>query len=295
MRVVWATDIHLNFLRADKRAAFYSSIRNHQPEAVFVTGDIAEAPSLKPLLTEMRRAIHVPLYFVLGNHDFYHDAISRVRSHVESWCGVHAGLIYLSASGVVELTPTIGLVGHDGWGDGRYGNYQLSPVSLSDQELIADFQQLDRDAVLNKLHALGDEAAGHMRETLQQALTRYPHVVCLTHVPPFKEACWYQGKMGNDDWLPYFACQAVGEVLRDISRERPDSRITVLCGHTHHAGIVQLQPNLRILTGSAEYGAPRIQNVFELEDFFSRSDWLKGGEASSTECYSAGGQVGTSK
>jgi len=298
MRVVWVTDIHLNFLGAKERTSFFSSICDCQPDAVFVTGDIAEAPSLKLLLDEMRLAIQAPLYFVLGNHDFYYGSIGQVRNSLERWCQEQSGLIYLSTIGLVELTPTTALVGHDGWGDGRYGNYHLSPVRLSDQELIADFQDLDRDAVLDKLHALGDEAASYLREGLDKALALYRQVICLTHVPPFKEACWYQGKMGNDDWLPYFACQATGEVLLDVSRERPDCHITVLCGHTHHAGIVQLRPHLRVITGSAEYGVPYIQNTFELEELFGHPDFLKsgeGGEARSGDMNPVGRQTGTPK
>jgi predicted phosphohydrolase len=298
MRVVWATDIHLNFLDAEGRASFFSSIRAHQPDVVFVTGDIAEAPSLPFLLDEMRRAIQVPLYFVLGNHDFYYGSILQVRNSLKNWCQVQPGLIYLSTTGLIELTPSTVLVGHDGWGDGRYGNYHASPVRLSDQELIVDFQDLDREAVLRTLHALGDEAASYLRERLDRALASYQHVICLTHVPPFKEACWYQGKMGDEDWLPYFACQAVGEVLLNVSRERPDSYITVLCGHTHHAGIVQLRPNLRVITGSAEYGASSIQDTFELDELFCQSGFLKGGdggEARTVEQEAAGRHPGTPK
>lgn len=270
MRVVWATDIHLNCLGPEERGVFFSSIRDQRPDAVFVTGDIAEAPSLTRLLHEMREAIHVPLYFVLGNHDFYYGSISQVRNSLRHSCQVQAGLTYLSTSGLVELTPTTALIGHDGWGDGRYGNYHLSPVRLSDQELIVDFQGLDREAVLGKLCALGDEAACYLRERLDDALASYQRVICLTHVPPFKEACWYQGKVGNDDWLPYFACQAVGEVLLNVSQERPDGHLIVLCGHTHHAGIAQIRPNLRVITGSAEYGAPCIQDSFDLEELFTQ-------------------------
>ena len=295
MRVVWATDIHLNFLSGEGRDTFYASIRDHHPDAVFVTGDIAEAPSLHTLLDDMRRAIGVPLYFVLGNHDFYYGSISQVRTGLKDWCQIQSGLTYLSTAGLVELSPTTALVGHDGWGDGRYGNYHLSPVRLSDQELIADFQDLDREAVLGTLHALGNEAAQYLRERLDEALASYRHVICLTHVPPFKEACWYQGKMGNDDWLPYFACQAVGEVLLHASRERPDCSITVLCGHTHHAGLVQLRPNLRVITGSAEYGAPCIQGVVEPEALFSASVFLKGGETLSEEQHATDRQAGTPK
>lgn len=271
MRIVWATDIHLNFPTPPERAAFYRRIADCRPDAVFVTGDIAEAPSLQPLLGEMLAAIKAPMYVVLGNHDFYYGSISRVRTDLTAWSRGQPGLTYLSTTGLVELTPTTVLIGHDGWGDGRYGNYHRSPVRLSDQELIEDFHGLDRKEVLDRLRALGDEAAENLREKLHLALTSYRQVVCLTHVPPFKEACWYQGKTGNDDWLPFFACRAVGEVLVNLSQARPDCRISVLCGHTHHEGVAQLSSNLRIFTGSAEYGAPHIQSIFELGALFDHT------------------------
>jgi predicted MPP superfamily phosphohydrolase len=249
MRVVWATDIHLNFLRPQERTAFFSSLHDSQPDAVFITGDIAEAHCLQELLHEIRQTMEVPLYFVLGNHDFYHGSIEAVRREVQDWCLTQPGLSYLSSSGLIELTPKTALIGHDGWGDGRFGNYEQSPVR----------------AVLAKLQALGDESAAYLHEVLIKALESYEQIMCLTHVPPFKEACWYQGKMGNDDWLPYFACKAVGEVLLEITQDRPDCHVTVLCGHTHHAGTVQMLPNLYVKTGSAEYGQPHVEEILTIE------------------------------
>ncbi len=265
MRVAWATDIHLNFLGPHGRAIFFSSLRDCQPDAVFVTGDIAEAPSLRELLHEMRQAIDVPLYFVLGNHDFYYGSIETVRRGIQDWCHTQSGLTYLSFSGLIELTSKTVLIGHDGWGDGRYGNYRQSPVKLNDQQLIRDFQGLNSAAVLAKLHALGDESALFLRDRLGKALASYEHVICLTHVPPFKEACWYQGKTGTDDWLPYFACKAVGAVLLEMIHNHPDVTVTVLCGHTHHGGIVEMFPNLYVKTGGAEYGQPYVEEILMIE------------------------------
>jgi len=264
MRIVWATDIHLNFLRPHERAEFFGNIRSQKADAVIVSGDIAESPCLRELLFEMQQAIDLPLYFVLGNHDFYHGSIETVRQDIQKWCLTQLNLHYLSALGPMELTHKTVLIGHDGWGDGRLGNYQQSPVRLSDQEVIRDFHGLDRNEVLAKLQALGDASAAYFRELLIKALDSYQQVLCLTHVPPFKEACWYEGKMGNDDWLPYFTCKAVGEVLLNVVQPRPDCQVTVLCGHTHHAGTVQMLPNLRVLTGSAEYGEPCISDVLEI-------------------------------
>ncbi|MDH5427015.1 MAG: metallophosphoesterase [Nitrospirota bacterium] len=265
MRVVWTTDIHLNFLQPHERADFYVAIQNYQPDAVFISGDIAEAPSLRDLLHEMQCAIDRPFYFVLGNHDFYHASIETVRREIEDWGLTQSGLIYLSTSGLIALTPQTALIGHDGWGDGRLGNYQQSPVRLSDQALIRDFQGLDRDAVLAKLQALGEASAASLRDVLTQAVDSYQQIVCLTHVPPFKEACWYEGKVGNDDWLPYFTCHAIGEVLLEMAHAHPDCQLTVLCGHTHHAGTVQMLPNLLVKTGSAEYGQPHLEDILMIE------------------------------
>ena len=264
MRIVWVTDIHLNFLRPHQRADFFASIRQVQPDAVFLTGDIAEAPSLRELLHEMHQAIDMPLYFVLGNHDFYHASIERVRYEIQDWCLTQPDLHYLSALGPIRLSSKTVLLGHDGWGDGRLGNYDDSPVRLSDQELIRDFQGLNRSGILKKLQALGDESAIYLQDVFVQVLDSFEQIICLTHVPPFKEACWYQGKMGNDDWLPYFTCQAVGEMLQKIARNQPHCQVTVLCGHTHHAGHIDMLPNLRVLTGSAEYGTPCISDILEI-------------------------------
>ena len=36
--------------------------------------------------------------------------------------------------------------------------------------------------------------------------------------------------------------------------------MTVLCGHTHGKGEVQILPNLIVKTGGADYGKPELQN-----------------------------------
>lgn len=265
MRVAWATDIHLNFLGPQGRMDFFDSIVAEQPDAVVITGDIAEAPSLTFHLEEMHRAVQRPLYYVLGNHDFYFGSIETVRHMVGGRNDHTPALTYLSDEQGLELAPGIGLVGVDGWGDGRYGDYWRSPVRLNDQVCIGDFQGLDRKEVLEKLHRLGEQEADCLRTRLSRVVRLYPRILVLTHVPPFKEACWYEGRMGNDDWLPFFTCKAVGDVLLEAAGQHPECDLTVLCGHTHHSGVVHMLSNLRVLTGSAEYGRPHVEQVLCLE------------------------------
>ncbi len=100
---------------------------------------------------------------------------------------------------------------------------------------------------------------------LPDALARFRHVIVLTHVPPFRESCWHEGKVSDDNWLPFFACKAVGDALREAMAAAPDRQMTVLCGHTHGSGEAQILPNLRVLTGGAVYGKPSVQRVIEVE------------------------------
>jgi hypothetical protein len=80
-----------------------------------------------------------------------------------------------------------------------------------------------------------------------------------------REACWYEGRISNDDWLPHFTCKAVGEVLLEGARASPGRQLLVLCGHTHGEGSAQPLPNLRVLTGGAEYGHPKLAGFFEID------------------------------
>ena len=136
---------------------------------------------------------------------------------------------------------------------------------LNDYLLIEELAGLDKRDRLERLHALGDEAAAHFRAVLPEALARFRRLIVLTHVPPFREACWHRGRISDDDWLPHFACQAVGEVLVEAMAAHPECEMTVLCGHTHSPGEAQVLPNLRVLTGGAEYGRPEVQRVLEVE------------------------------
>jgi Icc protein len=267
VRVAWLTDIHLNFLQPAARSIFFDRLAKQAFDAVLVGGDIGEGQSVAGYLAAMADALRVPIYFVLGNHDFYRSSLRATRSSVASLVTSQTAgswyLHYLSESGVVSLTPTIALVGHDSWADGRLGNFFGSSVMLNDYVLIADFENLYQKERFAKLNALGDEAAAFLETRTVEALASHQHVVVLTHVPPFREACWHEGRISDDDWIPHFACRAVGERLATVARAHPEQSVMVLCGHTHSPGVAQILPNLVVYTGAAEYGNPMVQRVFE--------------------------------
>jgi predicted MPP superfamily phosphohydrolase len=263
-RVVWLTDLHLNFLRYDQVEQFLDVLAAADPSAVLIGGDIAEAHDVGRYLERLDDRLQAPIYFVLGNHDFYFGSLRRVRRRMEALCRERPNLVYLSTSPAIELSPEVALVGHDGWADGRLGNYETSLVMMNDFRLIEELAGMTKLERRPLLESLAKEAAAHLRETLPAALATHRQAFVLTHVPPFREACWHEGQISDDQWLPHFTCRAVGDALLDIADGHPDRQITVLCGHTHGGGQAKLRDNLLVLTGGAVYGEPEVQRVFEL-------------------------------
>src|SRR5262249_47567983 len=82
MKIAWLTDIHLNFLDRNSRKRFYEFLVISKADLVMISGDIAEAPSVKDILTEMGKEINRPIYFVLGNHDYYFGYVQEVRDEM---------------------------------------------------------------------------------------------------------------------------------------------------------------------------------------------------------------------
>jgi predicted phosphohydrolase len=263
VRATWLTDIHLNFLRPLALQAFYERVREEQPQVLLVTGDIGESDSVMRFLEELGAI--APVYFVLGNHDYYRSSIAAVRGAMERLDGVAT---WLPAHEPMRLTSNIALIGIDGWGDARCGELE-STVQLSDWNLIDELKRCkDKAARIETLQRLGSNEARALRDRLTR-VPEAPHLLVLTHVPPYPEACVYDGVQSTPPWLPWFTCIATGEVLDEYANAHPDQRITVLCGHSHGAGTFQRLPNLEVRTGGwppgiEGYGNPIVQATLEL-------------------------------
>ena len=276
MKLAWLTDVHLNFVSPDEVSSLAQRIVESGADASLVGGDIAEADSFADVLRQLSRESNIPLHFVLGNHDYYRGSIAGVREIAVAVSRESSSLKWLPDAGIIQLTDKTALVGHGGWGDGRIGRFFESHVVLNDYALIEELQELHRTDLLppesiltSELHAklgeLGDEAADHFRQILPQALKTSERIVVLTHVPPYREACWHESQLSDDNWAPHFTCKAVGDVLVEFMSAHPDRTMTVLCGHTHSSGHAQILENLEVFTGDAVYGQPKIQQVLDVE------------------------------
>ncbi len=53
MKLLWLTDIHLNFLDETQRLFFYQDIVKRPHDGLLISGDIAEASSIAVILSEI--------------------------------------------------------------------------------------------------------------------------------------------------------------------------------------------------------------------------------------------------
>jgi 3',5'-cyclic AMP phosphodiesterase CpdA len=268
MRLAWATDVHLEFAEETMRSIFAKEIINQKADALLLTGDIANSKLIDRLLRELQERIDIPIYFNMGNHDFYGGHISLGRRWAEDITKSDVPLFWIEGAGPVPLGDDVGLVGVDGWGDGQLGSPYSSDVLLNDWDLIKEFAKEDalynREARMKLLRRYGNRARVEICAQLRNALPRFKRLLLMTHVPPWKEATWHEGAHSNDDWLPWFSCKAVGDAIVEEAAKYGDRQITVLCGHTHGKGYSRINHQVDVHTGGARYRSPEVQCSFQI-------------------------------
>ncbi|MDG2220004.1 MAG: metallophosphoesterase [Rubripirellula sp.] len=263
MRLIWTTDLHLDHTAERDRLRWIESIASQGADGVVITGDISEGDDVIAQLQYLANSISMPIFFVLGNHDFYHGSIGTTRQRVVHAARESDNLHYLTDTGAIALgdDALVTLVGEDGWGDASEGNYEDTPIELKDFRLIEDFHQTDSSTWKQQLNRLGAEAAARLQAKLESISPATRQVIIATHVPPFCEACWYEGKTTDENWAPFFVCGQLGKMLLSHADHHPDQQFTVLCGHTHHDGTAKMSDNLIVRTGAADFGHPKIEGT----------------------------------
>ncbi len=268
MKLCWLTDIHLNFIGAGHCRRFFKEVAAVDCDAIVISGDIAEAPSVEIFLSDMAEIVKRPIYYVLGNHDYYYNSIKEVRNEISHFAHVQKYLFWLHEMDPIKLKDGVFMLGVDGWADARYGDYQKSDVILNDSRFIEELAQnfaLGREPLQHKMQELADIDAQRLAVLLNEVLQQSVHkIVLITHVPPFPDACWHAGHPSDDHWLPFFSSKAIGDLLLDFANQHPDIEILVLCGHTHAEFEYNPHENLTVKVGRAQYGEPEVQSVISL-------------------------------
>ncbi|MEI6279595.1 MAG: metallophosphoesterase [Verrucomicrobiae bacterium] len=249
--LLWITDAHLDHLSDTAEDAWFEKLGKSRADMLLLGGDTANARIFLRMLGRVEEVFSGKVALVAGNHDYYHTSISEFREKL-------AGL---QRSGVVVFEPgcqseplpvaeTVYLCGSGGWGDACAGLADASGMALNDENLIAELRAGDLTA---KLRSLGKESAKHLQKQLALVPGDASCVIVLTHVPPWPEASWHEGRNSDAMALPRFCWQAGGEVISEVAVRMPQTQFVVLCGHTHSDGIWE-KGNIVCHTVGSAYG-----------------------------------------
>jgi len=266
MRLAWLTDIHLDHLkpRREARRAFAELVAN-SADACVITGDCSSATEAH-LLGDFADDNGKPVYFVLGNHDYWGSSFGGAEEHVRKLCAARSNLHWLTESGPIDIAPGVQLCGVDGWYDAEFGNWRSSDFIMVDWKKITDlrkiFQVMAGEHLVKACRERAQMFAIKAREQLSKATAK--RVFFATHMPPFEQSAMHEGRPSTPQALPWYTSRAMGYALMIHADKHRDQEFTTLCGHVHSASEYIEGPNHTVLCGAAEYGRPEIVRVFDL-------------------------------
>lgn len=260
MKLVWVSDIHLNFVK--DATPFYEDIKSRSPDVVVISGDIAESNGVVSYIERMELHLGVPVYFVLGNHDFYGSSVAEVKRSVK-----HIG--HLGSKQIVPLSSSTALVGVDGWGDCRNGDYESSRLIMSDwlyiKELNTEYLK-GSDELKRVLQRLADSDAKKLQRRVRRAIdSGFKRIIIVSHVPPFEDACLNAGRKSTPGGLCFFSSKILGTTIKPIAKQNPNIDFLWLCGHTHSKIDLHVLPNLLVRVAQSEYYYPTVADVISYD------------------------------
>lgn len=275
-KLVWCSDIHLDFIARDERDKFYAKINSEidssGAERLLLTGDVSTGNFITIHLGELAESVKVPISFVLGNHDYYNTNIEWTRSIMEMMSLGDARLSYLPSANVVHLSDSTALVGHDGWYDARHGTH-VSRIVMNDWIKIANYAyngaianyRPNYDAILKLSRHFAEVGANHVASAVDAAAATHDKIIVATHFPPFVDAHVHDGKKAGDEHLPWYTSKVMGDTLLELAARHSDKKIEVYCGHTHAKKSVTIAHNLEVHVAGAEYNSPAIAGVIQFD------------------------------
>lgn len=268
MKLAWVSDVHLNFLNEEERFKFYDKVVETECNIVVISGDIAESHNVCKIVHEMEVYLHKPVYFVLGNHDFYGSSVEKVKKSVKNmnWLPKNTG---------VPLTYDTILMGVDGWGDCRNGDFENSRLVMNDWIYIDELREAygsmsyiaksDNDDLKKALQKLADKDASLLKRRVKAAIKKgYEHIIMVSHVPPFEDACLHAGRKSTPGGLPFFSSKILGDSILPIAKKNPKIKFTWLSGHTHSRCKYKPCNNMTVKVAKADYYCPKVEEVIDV-------------------------------
>lgn len=250
--LAWYTDTHLDrargLLLSQKLA---NRINELSVSGVVLTGDISNGSQIEKTLDFLATSVNVPIYFVLGNHDYHGRSLASVNDGVAQVVEKHPNLVW-ATQGVTTISPGVALVGTEGWCDARVG-YKWWMRMTFDHFMIKDYSILRFSDWIKRFHDKAVRGAIILEENLRLALRAHDHAYVLTHFPPWDDSIVHG--MMKRFWTAYDVNHALGDAIDRVMADFPSKRCTVLAGHTH-VPTSWLRGNIECRVGYARSGRP---------------------------------------
>lgn len=263
---LWLTDTHFNFVSRPKLVEFFLYLKSKSPAGIFLTGDISTGPHIVHHLQWMSKIVDVPIYFVLGNHDYYRSSFLETEKAINTLCQRNDNLFYLTNSIPISLNEHVAIIGDDGWYDAGWRDPFTSLVFIWDFFFIKDFRALFHTYERMELvRQRARKAANHISYDLRKAFKDHSTVYLLTHFPPWPESIDKWGGLVEKFWMPYNSCKVMSDAIQATMEGLPDKNLIVLAGHTHRARVEQITHNIELRVGTAQHNVCKIEDTIFIE------------------------------
>jgi len=260
-KFLWYSDTHFNRSLFLSKTRFVNHIKKEGPKGIFLTGDISCGLFIKSDLEYFAKNIVCPIYFVLGNHDYYYSSFNEIHDQMSWLTKKYKNLIWLTKSEPIELNEEVCLLGTEGWYDSSLGNYQYIKYT-TDWFLIKEPRRLpsfqDR---IDFFRTKANDSVDFIVKHLDKLFDKYKTIYFLTHFPPWKEATRDQGTFLEPFWLPYNVNNRLGKKIEELMSGHKKRNIIVLAGHTHSSSHIRISKNIQCIVSDAKYfGQPKTEN-----------------------------------
>lgn len=261
-KYLWITDPHFNFLGQSRTVEFLNHAKGYKPAGIFLTGDISTGRELTSHLRLALNILDCPIYFVLGNHDYYHSSFAHTDYEMSYLSKQHNNLHYLNREEPISLSKDVAVIGHNGWYDAGWRTPILPFVFWADWYFIHDFRFHDSNADrMSLMKYKADVATETLKVKLEKALKDHNTVYLLTHFPPWPEKNNKWGGLVEAFWKPYNSCKVLADMVTSVMKGHPTQKLIILAGHTHRQRYEKISHNIELRVGAGSHSKCQIEDV----------------------------------
>lgn len=258
---LFLTDPHIDYILSFKFKSILEKIKKFPIKAIFAAGDFANGNSGLKYLEILQKTTNFPIYYVLGNHDFWGSTFEKTEKLHSS--NKNSNLNYLtSLEKPIRLNDNTCLIGENGWYDGGWGVNHYLLISSLDFLLIKNLSIFSsREEKLRAVENLARLSIERLSNKLHLALEEYDTVYLLTHVPPWPDETsvdWI-----DELWKPYNSCKLMAEFLQKVMANYPNKKLKIWAGHTHMDHYL-VKGNIEMRVASASLGSINIDTIISI-------------------------------